>query len=481
MQRIGAREGTQRRRGAGLRMHGLPWLCLLTLSACSADSPAHNGANSASGAGAAGAGSGTSAGSDGFGNSTNTGAAGDTGAAGGPSPGVCGGGTGVGAAGVGAIEPAFSFIWIANAEQSTLSKLDTRTLAEVGRYLTREDSAGNPSRTSVNLSGDVAVANRNGGVAKFYAKLEDCEDRNGDGVIQTSTGAADVLPWAAEECRAWFTPLSYVSNRPLAWARGTLNSATCKYEDEKVWTSGANNCTDTACQIDVMRMNGDTGAVEDMVPIGGLMGKNFISGGFGGLDFGFGGAGILNYGAYGGAADGAGNFWLFVSNTTQLIRVDHATLNVEIWKIPKDNGYGITVDNKGRPWVCGQAGLTRFDYTSQTFAENNAFVVGFNGCMTDGNGTIWVGGGGDAGMAGVHSFDEETLMMKQSITVPDGAKGVSIDFDGYVWGVAKGDVASRVDPVTGDIMTYRGLTGAYSYSDMTGFGLRVAGTAPPPQ
>jgi hypothetical protein len=462
------------------------WLGLLLASACSAsDGSAPKGVRGSAGSGAAaGSGSsGSSAGSDGFGNPTNTGVAGGAGATGvAGSTGACGGGTGAGTAGStgGDTEPEFSFIWIANAEQSTISKLDTRTLQEVGRYLTREDSAGSPSRTSVNLSGDVAVANRNGGVAKFYAKVEDCEDRNADGVIQTSTGPNDVLPWAAEECRAWFSPLSYVSNRPLAWARGTLNTATCRYENEKVWTSGANNCTDTSCQIDVIRMNGDTGAVEDMVPIGGLMGKNFISGGLGGFDFGLGGTTILNYGAYGGAADGDGNFWLFVSNTTQLIRVDHATLKVEIWKIPKDNGYGITVDNKGRPWVCGQAGLTRFDYTTQSFAENNAFVVGFNGCMTDGNGTIWVGGGGDAGMAGVHSFDEETLAMKQSIMVPDGVKGVSIDFDGYVWGVAKGDVASRVDPATGDIQTYRGLTGAYSYSDMTGYGLRVAGTAPPP-
>jgi hypothetical protein len=464
--------------GAGLLLGVLSSLGSVFLAGCSADTPPAKGSRGASGAAANGT-SGSSAGLE-FGNPDGVGVAGSGDTAGTTATGSCGGGTGAGAAGSGVGDPALSFIWIANAEQSTISKLNTRTLEEVGRYLTREDSAGSPSRTSVNLSGDVAVANRNGGVAKFYAKVEDCKDANGDGIIQTSTGANDVLPWAAEECRAWFTPLMYVSNRPLAWARGTLNTASCKYENEKVWTSGANNCTDTACQIDVMRMNGDTGVVEDMIPIGGLMGANFISAGLGGLDFGFGGAGIVNYGAYGGAADGAGNFWLFVSNTTQLIRVDHASLKVEIWKIPKDNGYGITVDNKGRPWVCGQAGLTRFDYTTQTFAENNAFNVGFNGCMTDGNGTIWVGGGGDGGTPGVHSFDEETLMMKQSIMVPDGVKGVSIDFDGYVWGVAKGSVASRVDPVTGHIDTYKGLTGAYSYSDMTGYGLTVAGTAPPP-
>jgi len=421
-------------------------------------------------------GSGGSAAVGGFGAVGGSGGSGAIGGAGGAGGGCLGGQAGM----TGAGEPEFSFIWVANATQSTISKINTRTMEEVGRYYTREDSAGNPSRTTVNLSGDVAVANRAGGIAKFYARVEDCIDRNNDGTIQTSTGANDILPWADEECRAWYTPMPYVSNRPIAWARGTLNGATCEIENQKVWTSGANNCTDTACTVDVLRLNGETGAIEDTIPIGGLMGKNFISGGTGGIDFGFGGIGILNYGAYGGAADGAGNFWLFISNTTQLIRVDHASLAVEIWTIPKANGYGLTVDNKGRAWVCGQAGISRFDYTTQMWAENNAFVVGFNGCMTDGNGTIWVGGGGDGGMPGVHSFDEETLMMKQTINVPGGVKGVSIDFDGFVWGVAKGNTASRVDPMTGMIETYTGLTGAYSYSDMTGFGLRVAGTAPPP-
>ena len=47
------------------------------------------------------------------------------------------------------------------------------------RYLTRPDAAGNPSRTSVNLAGDVAVANRAGGITKVYAKSDECPDVNG--------------------------------------------------------------------------------------------------------------------------------------------------------------------------------------------------------------------------------------------------------------------------------------------------------------
>ena len=49
-------------------------------------------------------------------------------------------------------------IWVANSPEATVSKINTQTMEEEGRYLTRGDAFGNPSRTSVSLSGNVAVA-----------------------------------------------------------------------------------------------------------------------------------------------------------------------------------------------------------------------------------------------------------------------------------------------------------------------------------
>jgi hypothetical protein len=108
--------------------------------------------------------------------------------------------------------------------------------------------------------------------------------------------------------------------------------------------------------------------------------------------------------------------------------------------------------------------------------------------MTDGQDTLWVGGGTDFGQRGLHAFDIETL---QHLATHDvgATKGVSIDYDGYVWGVSGvgsliptpegGNVAYRLDPATGDVQSYNGLTGAYTYSDMTGFGLTTAGVIIP--
>src|SRR5205085_5715577 len=118
----------------------------------------------------------------------------------------------------------------------TVSKIDTRTLQEEGRYITRPDGVGNPSRTSVNLSGDVAIANRHGGLVKFYAEESDCVESNGMPGIQTSAGGNNVLGWDVEECRAWYTEFPTTNQRPVAWTPGTVVPGTCDSEGEQVWT-----------------------------------------------------------------------------------------------------------------------------------------------------------------------------------------------------------------------------------------------------
>ena len=123
-------------------------------------------------------------------------------------------------------ETRWSYAFIVNSGEATVSKINTRTLVEEGRYQTRPDGSGNPSRTSVSIDARaVAVANRMGGLTKFWALTEDCDDKNGNGMIDTSTGAGDVKPFADEECVAWHTPFpEATTQRPVAWTSG--NGAT---------------------------------------------------------------------------------------------------------------------------------------------------------------------------------------------------------------------------------------------------------------
>ena len=86
------------------------------------------------------------------------------------------------------------FIWIANSPNNTVSKVDCKTVTEVGRYNVCSD----PSRTSVDLEGNVWVACRGDGqIVKIIADKAKCIDKNGNGIIETSTGPQ---PIGNDEC-----------------------------------------------------------------------------------------------------------------------------------------------------------------------------------------------------------------------------------------------------------------------------------------
>ncbi len=450
-----------------LRTRGLPVVIAaaltsgLTSGACGGEDPAQASGSDGSSTDPTGDPSGSSSGSATAGTTattatTATSAPGDSssedGGDDGPGPGnfdvgfipdvpevACGGKGGKGGGGGGNVE--LAYIWIANSAQSTVSKINTDTMEEEGRYQAKP-AAGDPSRTSVNLDGDVAVANRNGGVAKFWANTADCEESNGQPGLQTSSGTNDVLPWEDEECRAWYSPFACNSNRPVAWTRGEWNESTCSYENEKLWT---------VCDSEVLLLDGDDGTTEQVIDVGG---GTFM---------------------YGGAADADGNFWGLDSGTGRLIRVNHEDYTTLAFGLPPSGAYGITVDKEGRPWVCSST-VARFnlDTSDWSVSPDNS---GGGGCMTDGDATIWHGTG--TGMVG---FDTETLDLLYTIPLPEYVHGISVDFAGKVWGVGfASNNAYRADPETLEVTTFNQLVGAYTYSDMTGFQLSSAGGGGVPQ
>ena len=94
--------------------------------------------------------------------------------------------------------------------------------------------------------------------------------------------------------------------------------------------------------------------------------------------------------------------------------------------------------------------------------------------MVDGDGRLWFAGrpsSSDAERNAIVALDSETLEGIKYIEIPQHAHGISIDFDGNVWGVSMGESAYRVNPETEQVDEFTGLTSAYTYSDMTGFAL----------
>jgi len=369
-----------------------------------------------------------------------------------------GDGDGEGCPNAGEFLPVEKLIWIANSAQGTVSKVDTETGQELGRYIVRADSAGSPSRTSVNRFGDVAVANRLGGVTKISGSILNCVESNGIPGIQTSQGANDVLPWGEDECVAWYSHIPHPDNRPIAWTNGVFNEETCEWEDVHVWTAWSDWAPGSAV---VGLLDGDDGQIIQTVPIPDLPNPwpNW-------------------HGFYGAAVDGSNNVWLSQLQGSNpqaawLVKVNYDDFSYTGYPVAGDGGYGMTVTSEGYVWLCGTQ-TRRFNPQTETWTTvpllNGSVHTG--GCMGDGNGILYRGGYGQ-----IHGIDTLTMETVRVLDVAQGGDdfiwGVAIDFDGYVWGVPRnGSRAYKVDPDVNQIVhTLEGLVGAYTYSDMTGFAL----------
>lgn len=358
----------------------------------------------------------------------------------------------------------FSYLWVANSGQNTVSKINTLTLVEEGRYAVQPPGipGGSPSRTSVNLHGDVAVANRCNlaepvpdgcaGVTKIAAQPEDCLDADGDGKITTSTGANDIKAWGKDECVLWHTPFKARSNRPVAWTAGELNPDTCVYDDPMLWTATSNDGDDTS--VKVYLLDGADGSIEQEIKVTGWEGSG--------------------YAIYGGAVDSKDDFW-FVGGYANLlghVRISDFTFEV----IPASGTpYGTMVDNKDRPWLLnGQ--LNRYDPVAKTWATAPCNFA-CTSITQDGDGNVWIGGVPlQDNPIRLLKIDPDTLAVLDTITGADIPEiglswGLATDVEGYLWAVENGNKAFKIDRKDYSYQIFTNPTSMYTYSDMTGFGL----------
>jgi streptogramin lyase len=377
------------------------------------------------------------------------------------SAGDCGGGGGGGMMGGGG---GYSYIWISNSPEGTVSKINTKTTIEEARYLVGPGLT-DPSRTSVNLFGDAVVVDRNGGITKIGVKEDRCVESNGVPGIQTSTGPNDVLAWGQDECVLWRTELAalnyQIGARPVAWEGGLVDG--CAAPNPRVWVGwydGANG--------HFRRLDGTTGAILDSV------GPVPWSG--------------LSFGPYGGAADKDGNFWVSGWQAGPLIRIDADTLQVQTFQIPatitpQQWNYGMALDKSGDAWIASAYSVYHFRADSSTWLEipvPGAFSL--RGLMVDKDGIAWVATNEPPGLAAIDT-DTDTVLAP-AIAIPGSVQpvGVSIDVDGYVWVVDQS--ANAAFKIDGDTYQLAGMTTGlnqpYTYSDMTGAGLDLV-TFPPPE
>jgi hypothetical protein len=383
----------------------------------------------------------------------------------------------------------FSNLWIANSltdnpmPDGTVSKIDTRTGMHLGRYRTGASVTSDPSRTSVNLFGDAAVVNRGdgGSVIKIAAEETRCVDKNGDGVIQTSRSAMEILPWGEDECVLWSVPL-YPGARAVAWDSGNDPEADDCMGTPSLWVAGLDQPNDTA---HIKRLNGDTGEQEAEVTIPGwlAMGDQAQWGG-----------------PYGGAVDRERNFWFIGKVHQTLYRIDYETNDLSSWPAPPEVAtaqrfYGIAMDKDGNPYVTVELGnkLLKFHADEERWEVLLPQVfpgtANARGLAVADNGDAWVALSGHSCQMGSlahynHATKETTLVTLPNCNV---AVGVCVDLEGFPWvvdtyasdtGFPLGRVF-KIDPASHTVMTTVGELGwPYTYSDFCGGGLQLVSFPP---
>ena len=378
----------------------------------------------------------------------------------------------------------FSLIWVANSAEGTVSKIDTRTAKELARYRTGANSMVEPSRTSVNSIGQVAVVNRTGSIVKIAPRVGLCVDHNKDGMIQTSKGPNDVLPWGEDECVIWSHELDFVAPagstdnqggpRAVAWEVTDKEADPCA-KDSRLWVGWRDMKSDTAR---VVRMTSE-GEIDLEVEIDEW-------------------SCTWGHGVYGGAIDKDGDFW-GTGSTGILFRISGKDGSIKRWQAnlqPTGGGffYGMTVDGVGDIWIAGweESGLYHFNRTTEKFefiARPPEAPPYFRGIVVDRDYQVWVANhdydDGAGGNCGLSHYDIKTKKWVDAhIKLPNCIEpvGVSIDAENFIWVVDR--EAERAYKIDRDnkfsTVEVTGLKKPYTYSDMTGHALHLVEIPPDP-
>ena len=390
----------------------------------------------------------------------------------------------------------FSYVWIANSPEGTVSKIDTFAGVEVGRYRTAPEEPMQPdddpftrgpfpSRTAVNLQGDMAVANiRSGTIVKIAARIDDCIDANGNGEIETSSDPLDVLPFGEDECVSWVTDTGFdvdvhgfqAGPRPVAWDDGQHEGCGAK---PRLWVGWLDT---TQSRAHVWRLDGDTGVPDLQVEIDDWP--------------------HASQGPYGGATDQAGDFWMISKFNPALFRIETNGGAVHRHDYPGEAEdtfifYGFGIDQEGTPWVAGdwrlaggwndgkawRSTLFAFDRQTQSWSRTTDSRVGrLRGMALDADGYVWAAGNHPCSLVRFDTASDQPDNDDLMVELPGCGDpvGVSIDVDGRIWLPDRvAEVAYRFDPLTQQVETVSGLQMPYTYSDMTGAGLKLVHQQPP--
>ena len=349
-----------------------------------------------------------------------------------------------------------SYIWIPGTGDGTVAKINTRTLVQEATYLIGPSGGTeSASRTAVSADGRFVVVNSRGTgrSTAVAANIADCKDSNGDGMITTSTSQGDIKPWGQDECVVWTLTYNNWSGghqkgpRGITWTFGTWNQPTCSFVNPKVWLGyGAGGGV-----ADFVRLDGITGAIEEIIPAPNWDGSGFAP--------------------YGGALDPQGRPW-FTGLRGELTRVNTDQNPITLTRIPQPGNiqsYGMTVDPDGNPWMAGCSGpVSVYDLNQQTWVSVPGTSACHRGMAIDQDYHVWVASNGPCGLVEIDGKTRQLIAM-HNLAQCSTPIGVSVDVDGFVWLVDQAGWAWKIDTQNVPAMQMISVPGDhYVYSDMTG-------------
>ena len=357
-----------------------------------------------------------------------------------------------------AVGTTFPVMWIANAGEDTVTKFDTVANVELARYRTWFGPSGQagyvnhlnnayagaaPSRTAVDLNGNAYVLNRwfdNRKPVLLKILTEGFIDRNGNGVLDTSTGPTP-LAMADTNGNGEIDP-SEITDERIAFAvtvgpNNGLGRALCIGTDGNLWVGMYN----TREYYKISSADGHQMAGPVSVP----------------------------WTPYGCLIDRNGVLWS-ASLSGTLGKVTNTASDTGPYAVSSFNGsvnYGIALGNdKVYLGISNQV----FDPATNTFSSSGIGVSSV-GITVDGSGNVI------AGQSTIQKVSPTgaVLWTANQQAGGTGSRGIQVDADNNVWNIG---FAS-----TGKMQKFRGTDGSplgvfdvgnypYTYSDASGFAAR---------
>lgn len=399
--------------------------------------------------------------------------------------------------GVSTAQATFPFLYIANAGDDTVSKINSDTNLEVARYRTffsNTSPHGNsgftgpaPSRTAVDSDGNCYVANRGFGsqhpghdeytqVIKILASGG--IDRDGNGSIETSTGPADLKDVIDDGANGGIAgdgilQIGEFRDERIAWVTelphfGGLGRSLSIDPDGNIWVGLYSTRV-------YYKLDGATGAIL----LGPISTTDPSSG--------------RTHTPYGSLVDQNGILWGASLTSNMLEFNTNAGSEGPIEVHPHSGGnYGIGIardPNLGHTLVFLASAANPFliyDSSTDTFTDpvdvggavsppSNNF--GSLGISADQNADVYISGSkqsGTFGFSGAAKFDKDGNAIWSSAAQPgmqtSGNRGAVLDANGDVWAVGTpGDLVAKHDGTTGaPLGTVQVGNYVYTYSDASG-------------